>query len=607
MLQFFKTVLATLVGLILFTVVGAGGLALLVLIAANSESSIAKTRKKTVLVYDLATAVQDTPLGDRPFASQLGTETVSLRSLTQAIKAAAEDEKVVALYLKGGSGSAGTQGFAALSAIRTALGQFRSSGKPIYAYDTDWEETEFYLGSVATQVIVNPIGGLTWDGLSSEVRFYAGALEKYGVGIQVIRVGKFKSAVEPYLAKSLSPENREQTQGLLDSLWGDLLTAVAEHRPLSTDQLQAIANKGGSLTAAEALERQLVDQVAYGDEVDQTLGSLTDEPPDGEAFHGTPLRDYIALSRDATAGKKGKGSDQVALLYLEGEMVDGDRPQGAIGSTPTVQQLKELREDDAVKAVVLRINSPGGSATAASHIGREITLLAQEKPVVASFGDYAASGGYWIAAPAAKIFAEPGSITGSIGTYGLLPNIQKLANQNGVTWDFVQTAPFASNQTIARPKTPTELAHHQKKANDIYARFIDIVAEGRGLERAAIAQVAEGRVWSGRNAQALGLVDQLGNLEAAIAQAASLAELEADQWHVTEFPKPRSLDATLISEFFSEQPIESWHQAIASQLQRFPTPWAREWAAVEQDFTPLMYLSDPQGIYARLPFQLNIR
>lgn len=605
MLQFLKTVVATLVGLMLFTVLGAGGLTLLVLTAANQDAAAPKARKKTVLVYDLSTQVQDTPLGASLFSNRLEEGDVSLRSVVGAIAAAAEDDKVAAIYLQGSAGGTGN-GFATLAEIRSALVTFRESGKPIFAYDTDWEESEYYLGSVADPIVIDPIGDLALDGLSAEVRFYAGALDKYGIGVQVIRVGKFKAAVEPYLAQSLSSENREQTQVLLASLWTDLLTTVAEYRPLTVAQLQGIANASPLLTASEALEKQLVDQVAYADEIAQTLADLTDKPEEGESFHSTSLAEYIALSSEGNT-EPGRGDDTVAVLYLEGEIVDGSRLQGAISSQPTVQQLRELREEDDVKAVVLRVNSPGGSATAASHIGREISLLAEAKPVVASMGNYAASGGYWIAAPAAKIFAESGTITGSIGTYGLLPNVQKLANENGITWDFVQTAPFANSATLARPKTAAELANRQKTANAIYDRFLDIVAQGRGLDRNALAQVAEGRVWSGRNAKGLGLVDELGNLDDAIAQAASLAGLEAGEWQVNEFPSPRGLEATLIDEFFSEQPQVRWQRQLREQARHLPEPFAQEWRALAQDFAPLLYLSDPKGIYARLPFQIDIR
>lgn len=612
MLQFLKTVLATIVGLILFSAVGLGGLIFLVMVATNNaEKPVERARKKTVLVYDLSTQVQDTPLGDRLFSSSyIEDQALPLRGVTQAIAAAAEDENIVALYLQGGSDVGG--GFASLTEIRKALQIFRESGKPIFAYDSEWGEAEYALASVANTVAIDPIGDFTLDGFSSEVRFYAGALEKYGLGVQVIRVGKFKSAVEPFLKQELSPENRKQTEVLLSSLWSNFLVTAAEHRDVSVAQLQTIANQAGTLTAEEALASKLVDRVAYADEIAEELRQLTEV--DGEmAFRETSLAAYVNQQKsDQDAGGEG---DRIAVLYMEGEIVSGGSGlRNVISGEDMVEQLRELRLDDEVKAVVLRVNSPGGSAIASSQIGREVILLAEAKPIVTSMGDYAASGGYWIAAPTDKIFAEPSTITGSIGTFGLLPNVKKLANDNGITWDSVQTAPFANSQTLARPKTSAELALRQKTANDIYSRFLDLVAEGRGLKREAVAEIAEGRVWSGSNAKGLGLVDELGGLDGAIAAAAELAELEPDDWTLEEFPVQPSLEEALFDEFLSGAP--QTRSQLQAQLQakfqggsqpELPVFWARQWQSIQADFSPLRYLSDPKGMYTRLPFNLEIR
>lgn len=608
MFQFLKTVLATVVGLILFTILGFGGLTVLVLSAANTEPSVPKARKKSVLVYDLGTQVQDTPTGESILAGgYLPDSGLALRSVTRAIEAAAEDDKIVALYLQGSSG-AGGGGFASMAEIREALQLFRDAGKPIFAYDSDWSEMEYFLGSVANTVAIDPIGDLAMDGFSAEVRFYAGALEKYGVGMQVIRVGKFKSAVEPFLEKSLSAENRKQTEALIGSLWSNFLVTVAENRDVTVAQLQGIANDVGRLSANEALAKKLVDRVAYADEIADELKELTGGEDD-EGFRETSLSEYVSFRQERQKNNSQPEGDRLAVLYMEGEIISGSGFRDVISNETMVEQLRELRLDEDIKGVVLRVNSPGGSAIASSQIGREVILLKEAKPVVVSMGNYAASGGYWIAAPANKIFAEAGTITGSIGTYGLLPNVQKLANDNGVTWDAVKTAPFANSDTIARPKTAAELALRQRTANEIYGRFLDLVAEGRGMEPEAVAQVAEGRVWSGMNAKGLGLVDELGGLNDAIEATAVLAELEEGDWSLEEFPARRSFEEELIEEFFSGAPETRGQLRRVAEASKpgLPVFWAKQLEAVQDDLEPLLYLSDPKGLYTRLPFSLDIR
>ncbi len=603
MLKFLRTVLATLVGLILFTALGAGGLALLVFTAAKPEQSAPKVRKKSVLVYDLSLPVTDSaPSGSSlgfgdPFSSSSGG--TSLRSLVQTLTAAAKDDKIVALYLQG-SDRPPANGYASLTEIRDAIKIFRKAGKPVYAYDSDWSEPEYFLGSVADHLAIDPIGSLTLNGFSAEVRFYAGALEKFGLGMQVVRVGQFKSAVEPYLNKSFSPANRQQTETLLGSLWGTFLQKTAEYRPVDAKQLQAIATQRALLTAPEALAQKLMDQVSYSDEIDTKLKALTGGPED-EPFRQLSVEEYSNIAQDQNGDSKGKSDNQIAIVYLEGEIVSGEGNFSVAASDTLVELLQEVRQTEEVKAVVLRVNSPGGGATAASAIGRELTLLAQDKPLVVSMGDYAASGGYWVSTPAKKIFAQANTITGSIGTYGLLPNVQKIANSNGITWDTIQTAPFANSQTIARPKTPAELAIQQKTANAVYDQFLDMVAKGRNLPKAEVAKIAEGRVWSGINAKSLGLVDELGGLDAAIAEAASFAKLEPDQWTVEEYPRQRSFEQAIFEEIFSALPQPERAASVS-----LPAPFNQEWKALQQDLIPLRYLNDPRGIYTRLPFNLEI-
>lgn len=308
--------------------------------------------------------------------------------------------------------------------------------------------------------------------------FLAGAFQKYGIGIQVLRVGKYKSAVEPFTQTNLSPENREQMQQLLNDLWGEFLTTVGRHRDLDAKQLQAIADSQGILKPQSAQSRGLVDKLAYFDEVVQELKQLTGNDEEDKTFNQI---DLTAYARVAASNAESRSKNQIAVVYAEGTIVDGEGGVREIGGDRFSALMRKLREDDKIKAVVLRVNSPGGSATVSEVIGREVELTSHRKPVIVSMGDYAASGGYWISAYGDRIFAEPNTITGSIGVYGILSNIQELANNNGITWDVVKTGRYADMQTIARPKTDAELQLYQNSVNRVYQLFLNKVAEGRNL------------------------------------------------------------------------------------------------------------------------------
>lgn len=609
MRQFCKTVLATFLGLVLFSAVGTGGLIALVWLAARPEAEKPSIRKGTILVYDLGTEVRDTPTGDGPQSlnealEESGGESVHLRDLLRTLEAAAQDPKIVGLYLRGGE-SGPAIGPATLQEIRRELEAFRATGKPIWAYDDEWGEREYYLASVATTLALNPIGSLTLDGLSQEVRFYTGALQQLGVGVQVVRVGQFKAAVEPFLRRDLSPQNRQQTQALLTDLWGEILGAIAGSRGRSVAQLQAIAGRQGILSAREAKAAKLVDRISHPDEIEAELRRLTH--PSGKTKHGfrqVSLSAYGAIAEANT--HESSGSDRIAVVYAEGEITTGEGQPGAqVGSAAMVELLQDLQHDEAVKAVVLRINSPGGGATAASLIGREVQRLAQTKPLIVSMGDYAASGGYWIAAPARRIFAEATTITGSIGTYGLVPHIQGLGNRYGITWDTVATTPNANIRTLSRPKTPAEMALLQKSADLIYDQFLEVVSIGRRLPRSKVEAMASGRVWSGSDALSQGLVDELGGLEAAIAAAAQAAQLKENQWRVDEYPQPRSFQEALVNRLFSQVPLANGPSSDLAQ--GLPGPLGQEWRSLQRDMRAIALWNDPQHIYLKLPFHIEFR
>jgi protease IV len=596
MRDFLKHTLATFLGLLLFLGCSVGGLIFLIM-AVTSREQGPEVKDKSVLVFDLSQSITDsrTPTGTlNEVIAGRDRNTIPLRTVLDALKQATTDKRIVGIYIYGGSGGGSTTGFATLKEVRQALQRFRAAGKPIFAYDVDWREREYYLGSVANTLAVNPIGSLEINGLSSETTFFKGALEKFGVGVQVTRVGKYKSAVEPFLLTKRSPESREQTENLLDDLWQEFLTTAGKDRKLTVPQLQTIADSKGTLMAAEAQQAGLIDRVSYDDEIEAELEKLTGKDDKESSFRSVDLSTYgRAIAGEIERSSKNK----VAVVYAEGEIVNGIGAVGMVGGDRLAAQLRDLRLDEEVKAVVLRINSPGGSATASEIIQREIRLLRQaKKPIVVSMGDVAASGGYWIATYGDRIFAQPNTITGSIGVFGRLFNVQKIANDNGITWDVVKTGKFADNQTISRPKTTEELALIQRSVNQVYDQFLTKVADSRKLDKVKVAQIAQGRVWSGLQAKSLGLVDELGGLEDAIQAAVKQAKLGND-WQLLESSQRQSWRDRILEQF------------LESQMPPQPAkidPFTQEFHKLQTDLAVLQTMNDPRGVYLRLPFNLRI-
>ncbi|HEY9741373.1 MAG TPA: signal peptide peptidase SppA [Coleofasciculaceae cyanobacterium] len=598
--QTFASMVGSLAGLILFFSLGTGGL-LFLLIAAASRDTGPRVKDKSVLVFDMSLNITDTEptsstseaLGEALSGER--TTSVTLRTVLDTLDKARQDKRIIALYLDGSKSSTGSStGLATLKEVREALERFKAAGKKIIAYDVDLGKQGYYLSSVANTIVLNPMGTVQINGFSSQPLFYTGALEKFGIGVQVIRVGKYKSAVEPFVLKKLSPENRQQTQALLNDLWGDFLTTIGKSRKLSPQQLQAIVDSQGELMASEAQTRRLVDKVAYFDEVVADLKQLTGSDEEDKSFRQIRLTTYArAQSKEV---KKRTSKNRIAVVYAEGEIVDGQGSGQQVGGDSFARQIRRARQDDDVKAMVLRINSPGGSVTASEEILREVRLTRDKKPVIVSMGDYAASGGYWIATGANYIFAEPNTITGSIGVFGLQFNVQKLGNVNGLTWDVVKTSRYADRTTVSRPKTPQELAIAQKSVNQIYNQFLDKVAQARKLPKPKVAQIAQGRVWSGQDAKQLGLVDKLGGIEDAIKYAAQDAKLGED-WELDEYPEVDSLEERILKKLTNE---------ASAQNTKLPDPLTAEFLKIQEDLAILKSMNDPRGIYARLPFNWRI-
>lgn len=604
MRQFLKQTLASLVGslagLILFFSLGTGGLVFLLILAASRDEG-PKVKDKSVLVFDLSQDITDTAptsstsqaLGEALSGDE--TNSVTLRTVLDSLDKARQDKRIIGLYLDGSKTSGGSStGLATLKEVRKALERFQSAGKKIIAYDVDLGKQEYYLSSVADTVVLNPMGSLQISGFSSMPLFYTGALQKFGIGVQVIRVGKYKSAVEPFVLKKFSPESRQQTETLLGGLWYDFLATVGKSRKLTPQELQAIANTQGELMASEALQQHLVDKVAYLDEVVTDLKQLTGSSEKDKSFRQIRLTTYAdAQSKDS---KKRTSDKKIAVVYAQGEIVNGQGSGQQVGGQSFARQLRQVRQDEDVKAVVLRINSPGGSVTASEEILREVRLTRQKKPVIVSMGDYAASGGYWIATGASHIFAQPNTITGSIGVFGLQFNVQKLASDYGITWDVVKTGRYADSATISRPKTPQELAIAQKSVNQIYNQFLDKVAQSRKIPVQKVAQIAQGRVWSGQDAKKLGLIDEIGGIDDAIQYAAKQANLQND-WEVEEYPKVRSLEKRILEKLTNDE---------SAQDSKLADPLTAEFLKIQADFAVLKSMNDPRGIYVRLPFNWRV-
>jgi len=632
MKAFFTALAANLVTIAVCVVLA---LLLLAGVGASLASRPAVVATGSILVVDLSQPLSDRPhrhepatVLDRALAG--GAAPLPLRAATRAIRAAADDDQISAILLRGNvAGDGPWSGFAALRELREALLAFRASRKPLLAHLETPDTRTYYVASTASQLSIDPSGSVLLPGLAAEPVFLAGFLERYGIGVQVSRVGRYKAAVEPYTRADMSPENRVQVRGYLDALWREVKGGVASTRKLDTARIQALADSTPILLPGDARTAALVDRVAYFDEVLDTLEAISrrarvaagESPsapasrdrnasaalPDRPRLPQIHLDAYapVALAREQLIG----ASRVVAILYAEGDIVDGDGAEGEVGGATLARELRRLGRDPEIKAVVLRVNSPGGSAFASEQIQRELTRVAARVPLVVSMGSVAASGGYWISTAARRLFAEPNTITGSIGVFSLVPNIQTLANRQGITFDTVKTARYADLFSLARPRTAAELAVLQRGTDAVYDGFIARVAAARRLSPDSVRTLAEGRVWSGADAQRIGLVDSLGGLDDAVRSAAGLAKLTGD-YDVREFPRAKST-AERLSEVLEDAPTplaaSMGRAAVASTgLPVTGLPVAGVARDILREVQLLTKASDPRATYARLPFVLRI-
>ncbi|MCH7409199.1 signal peptide peptidase SppA [Belliella sp. DSM 111904] len=541
-MKFLGNVLAVIVGLLVFTVLSFFILVGIIAIASSSDSEV-KIKEKTVLVLDLngrsiVERTNDDDIDLSSFGPFTSVSTVGLANLKKAITTAKEQDDVKGIYLRTGMVFAGQ---AMLEELRNELIAFKESGKFIIAYDEIYSESGYFLSSAADEVYLNPQGGIEYNGFSSEITFFKGLFEKLEVEPVVFRVGEFKSAVEPFLLDKMSEENRLQTTAFLNDLNDYAISKVADSRGIPADSLKVINSKMLVRKNKDALELGLVDGLWYEDQVRDLIKEKLELEEDDK------INTINVTTINKSAKSKNKLSkNKIAVIIAEGEIVSG-KSEGVIASESLVQEINKAKNDKDVKAIVLRINSPGGSALASEVIWRALSEAKKEKPIIASMSEVAASGGYYIAAPADTIFAQPNTITGSIGIFGLWFNAEGLLkNKLGITTDVVKTGELSDFLSVTRKLTDLEKSIYQETVNDGYDTFISRVAEGRSMDKDQVLQVASGRVWSGIQAKENGLVDLLGGLEDAIQVAATKADV-ADDFKVIYLPQQKSWFETLFS------------------------------------------------------------
>ena len=499
-------------------------------IAGSMEKSVA-VHPESILKIDFSEVLTDAPSSDPLAGIDLmtlqTTRQLSLFKALRAIEAAGADDRIKGIYLRM-NGGGGVTGSALLEELREALLEFKQSGKFIVAYNETYSQGQYYLASVADKIYLQPEGGMEWSGLASDVMFYKGLLDKLDLRAEVFRptACKYKSAVEPFILDKMSAANREQMQALVNSMWGTISGAVCESRGIDSVKMRRITDNLQVTLPEEALEYGFVDSLLYEDQMEDVFAELGVS----DDYDFITLGDYAS---QVGADLKNISADQVAIVYADGQIVDGEGYGKEIYGNTLAAKIAGVRDDEKVKAVVLRVNSPGGSALASDVIWREVELLRAEKPVVVSMGSYAASGGYYISCPADVIVADKLTLTGSIGVFGMILDTREaLKNKLGITIDGVQSN--ASSSFLAtQPLTPVQRSMIMRGVDKVYTTFTNDVAEGRNLPIEKVLDIAGGRVWSGADALGIGLIDTYGGLKTAIALAVDKADL-GDNYRVTE-------------------------------------------------------------------------
>lgn len=589
MKDFLKFTLATVTGIIVSSVVLFFIGILVVFGMVSSSESETHVRKNSVMMLDLnGTLVERSQ--ENPFAFLMDNEygTYGLDDILSSIKKAKENDDIKGIYIQ--ANSLGT-GFASLEEIRNALKDFKESDKFIVAYGDFYSQGLYYLSSVADKVLLNPQGRIEWRGLAANPIFFKDLLEKVGVEMQVFKVGTYKSAVEPFIATEMSPANREQVNVYLNSIWEQVTSDISASRKISVDSLNAAADRTVMFyPAEESVKCGLADTLIYKNDVRNYLKAMIGIDKD-DRMPVLGLQDMVNVKKNVPKDKSG---NVIAVYYAYGEIDGGGSSatnEEGINSTKVIKDLRKLKEDKDVKAVVLRVNSPGGSAFGSEQIWYAVSELKKEKPVIVSMGDYAASGGYYISCNADTIVAEPTTLTGSIGIFGMFPNVKGLTDKIGLNFDVVKTNKYADFGALGRPLNDGEKGLMQMMINDGYNLFLTRCSEGRGISKEELDKIAQGRVWTGSTAKELGLVDELGGLDKALEIA--IAKAKVDAYTVIDYPKKESFFESLMN-------TNPGNYIKAHML-------SGKVGEIYEQFSIIDNIDKADRIQARVPFELNIQ
>jgi protease-4 len=587
-MRFLGNVLATLVGLFLFTMMFFFGIVLIAAVAGSGSETI-QVKTNSVIELDLSKVTNDYggKFNYKDF-DYFETNHDGVSDILKAIEAAKTDKKIKGISILNDNSQLG---MAQSKAVRDALEDFKSSDKFVYAYANVYSQKEYYLNSVADLVYINPVGEMDFKGLSSEIMFFKDLQEKSGIKMEVIRHGKYKSAVEPFLENHMSDANRQQVTALLNSLWNTTVADISKSRNVSVERLNEIANGLLARTPEMAKAEKLVDKVAYEDIYHNDIRKILKVEAD-EEYNTISILDYA--ENVATTSSNLSTKNRIAVIYAQGEIGSGEGDENTVGEGSMRRSLQEARKDENVKAIVLRIDSPGGNALTSDLIWREIELAKKVKPVVVSMGNLAASGGYYIACNGNRIFAENNTITGSIGVFGVLPNFTTLSNRIGINTEQVSTHENAAGYSVFKPLDEKFRKVTQESVENIYNIFVNRVAKGRDMSFAQVDSIAQGRIWAGSEALKIGLVDEIGGMDDALNYAAKLVNIK--EYRTKSFPE-------------YEKNFRDFLGNMGIPFVKSKEDFIREEVGVENYKTIeiIRKVSSQKGIQAAMPFDIDIR
>ncbi len=585
MKNFFKYLLASIIGVLIAAFIMV--LILLGIVSGSTKEQVPDLKDNSILVASFDNAITERK-NEMPFGKFSPTDLTSgssegLDDIIRDIKRAKDDDRIKALFLKLTDVNAG---MASIEEIRNAILEFKESGKPVLAHSDSYSQKSYYLASTADTVYLTPEGGVTFHGMRAEVSFYKKALDKLGVEVQILRHGSYKGAVEPFMRSDLSKENREQIDAFISAIWDHILLGISGSRNIPVDELNRYADELLIRVDKDALNYKLVDKLAYYDEVLATLRALTDTEEDDDI----PAISLAKYNMVPAKEKEEPTRDKIAVVYAYGNVVDGDDGEGSISSERISKAIRKARTDKSVKAIVFRVNSGGGSALASEVIYREIKLATEVKPVVASLGDVAGSGGYYIVCAADTIICSPVTITGSIGVFGMIPNAQKLMEEKlGITTDVVRTNKHSDVMTIFRPLDDAEKGYITTGIEQIYTTFVNHVSEGRSMSFEAVDEIGGGRVWSGTDGKEKGLVDLFGGLDDAVRIAADMAGIE--NYHIKALPELEDPFTQLMKEISGSASMRMIRSRFGEAY-----PYLELYEQVKK----------MEGVQARIPFMIEL-